>query len=127
MRSRDRLHDREAEPRPAARAPVVSPGEALERLGFEPGRESAPVVGDLERCEPVVQPSRQPHPACAVSQSVIDQVAECLLDASAVELGDEAAGSVEDDPSVALARSATESIAYAREQRAEVDPFPFDR
>src|SRR5688500_7214634 len=75
---RDRAHDREPKSGTAARARVVTAGEALERAVLDVGGEAGAVVGDLERNAPVVGVRAQRDVAAAVAERVVDEVAERL-------------------------------------------------
>ena len=83
--SRDDVDDGETEPGACAGARLVAPAESLERVRDELRSEARPLVADVE-LDVTVPPLRlQADAAATVAQGVLDEVAECLLNAQAID------------------------------------------
>ena len=87
MRPRDRAHDCQPQSSPAPGAPPVGAGEALKGAILEVGPEAVPLVSDPELGPVAVGGGAEADPASAVTQRVVDQVAQRLLDPEGIELG----------------------------------------
>ena len=91
MRVGDRLYECQPETGRAACTGVVCPPEALERVRKKGGRKARSLVRDAESDATVKLPGREPHRARAISQRIVDEVAQCLLEPQPVA-GDGEAG-----------------------------------
>ena len=82
--ARDRVDDRQPEPGAAARARDVGAAEALERVREEVRRKARAGVADAHRDHAVLDRPHEPHRSRAVTQRVVDEVAERLLETNAI-------------------------------------------
>src|SRR5207237_1768625 len=86
MSTRDLGGDREPEARAAALACLVAAAEADEGTVEESGGEAPAAVGDVELDESVPVFRAQPNRAAAVTERVLDERSERLLDAQPVHV-----------------------------------------
>src|SRR5438093_3105341 len=86
--ARDRGDDREPEPGSRAAARVAGAAEALEGVLEELLRDASALVAHVELERAVRSCRGERDRAAAVTERVVDEIAERLLDAQAVERGD---------------------------------------
>ena len=118
---RDCLDDREAEPAATACASVVTAGEALERARRDLGREPLALVEDVDLDRVADIPRRDGDSSFAVSQRVVDEVPQCLLEPKPVggDLG--ARRNLDVDPPVVGRGTLGEALGRGASERTEVD------
>lgn len=87
MGLRDRRDDSEPETRSAAASLLVGTAEALEGAGYEGGWEPTAFVGYVQLQPVAVLRGGDADRAGSVPEGVVDQIAEGLLDAEAVDAG----------------------------------------
>ncbi len=90
VRPGDRRHDREAQPRPPARARAVGTAKALERVRQELGREAHPAVAHVQLDGVGAALGRDPDLPPAMDEGVVDEVGHSPLEARGVSPRDQA-------------------------------------
>jgi hypothetical protein len=86
VRAGDGSNDRQPEPRAFSGTCLVCATEAIEREWKERGRESAALIEDVELDRAVTLDRADANVAISVTERVLDQVVECLLELPTVAL-----------------------------------------
>ena len=126
MRSCNCCDDREPEARSAARSARVRAAEALEGLGCEVGWESGSFVGHVQLQPVAALRGRDTDCSGSVTEGVLDQVAERLLDPESVDSAP-AAATFGLDRSAGFSGAASEAHGHAVEELVELDVVQSDR
>ena len=126
MSLRDRCDDGEPETRSAAASVLLGAAEPLEGVREEPVRESGALVGDLQFERVALLPGRDADCTGSVTQCVVDQVADGLLDPEAVDARPNASAVGLDRPSL-VSGATFEAHCDSGEELVQVDVVSSDR